>query len=74
MLHFALRKSRDIFIQPMIGDNCGRILSKNIGFAVEQENQIAKSMFFLMLLEHRFGYKATSHERATYSCTAFKQP
>ena len=58
----------------MIGDNCGRILSKNIGFAVEQENQIAKSMFFLMLLDHRFGYKATSHERATYTCTVFKKP
>ena len=69
-----LLKYRDIFIKPMIGDNCGRILSKNVEFVVEQENQIAKNMFFFMLLKHRFGYKATSHERATYTRTICKQP
>ena len=30
----------------MVGDNCGRILPKNLGFTVEQENQIAKKDVF----------------------------
>ena len=31
-----------------------------------------KKMFFSMLLKHRFGYNATSHGRATFTCTWIK--